>query len=110
MNILLCGCNGRMGKAVAAACCGEDKIVAGIDVTDANASFPVYKSIFEVREKAEDLAEKAKKEINEFDINDFKKKADDLKEEIEDAIEEAAEEAKKEVEEVKEEIKEEDGE
>lgn len=64
----------------------------------------------EVREKAEDLAEKAKKEINEFDINDFKKKADDLKEEIEDAIEEASEEAKKEVEEVKEEIKEEDGE
>ena len=38
-------------------------------------------------------SEKAKKEINEFDINDFKKKADDLKEEIEDAIEEAAEEA-----------------
>jgi 4-hydroxy-tetrahydrodipicolinate reductase len=53
MNILLCGCNGRMGKAVAAACGGEDKIVAGIDVTDANASFPVYKSIFEVREKAD---------------------------------------------------------
>lgn len=53
MNILLCGCNGRMGKAVAAACGGEDKIVAGIDVTEGNASFPVYKSIFEVREKAD---------------------------------------------------------
>ena len=46
LNILLCGCGGRMGAAVAAAAeAAGDRIVAGIDVNPAAASpYPVYAS------------------------------------------------------------------
>lgn len=53
MNILLCGCNGRMGKAVAEACGKDDVIIAGVDITSEEKQFPVYKSIFDVRENAD---------------------------------------------------------
>ena len=56
-NIILCGCGGRMGKAIAAVAVGECEIVAGIDV---NASalcaalpFPVYESINDFPGKAD---------------------------------------------------------
>ncbi len=44
LNILLCGCGGRMGAAVAAAAeAAGDRIVAGVDINPASASpYPVY--------------------------------------------------------------------
>ena len=48
MNLILCGCSGRMGKAVAELCSQntELKIVAGVDAVPlSGASFPVYSSI-----------------------------------------------------------------
>ena len=51
INILLTGCNGRMGKAVAESVDNNDNctIVAGIDVNDANTAsqFPTFLSIDE---------------------------------------------------------------
>ena len=47
-RILLCGCNGKMGRVIAA-CVKERedcKIVAGIDIhTDPFGDFPVYASL-----------------------------------------------------------------
>ena len=43
MDILLCGCGGHMGRAVAAAAAAGHRIVAGIDrCTDGSFPFPVY--------------------------------------------------------------------
>ena len=44
LNILLCGCGGRMGAAViAAATAAGDRIVAGVDINPAAESpFPIY--------------------------------------------------------------------
>lgn len=44
LNIILCGCGGRMGAAVAAAAeAAGDRIVAGVDINPASASpYPVY--------------------------------------------------------------------
>ncbi|MBQ5841290.1 MAG: 4-hydroxy-tetrahydrodipicolinate reductase [Clostridia bacterium] len=42
MRILLCGCTGRMGRAVAAKAAGEHTVVAGIDTREAELTFPVY--------------------------------------------------------------------
>ena len=46
LNILLCGCGGRMGAAVVeAACAAGDRVVAGVDINPAVSSpFPVYAS------------------------------------------------------------------
>ena len=48
-EIILCGCGGRMGKAVAEAAIGDYSIVAGVDVNAtavaAASSFPVYEKI-----------------------------------------------------------------
>ena len=46
LNILLCGCGGRMGAAVAAAATAAgDRIVAGVDVCPtAAAPYPVFTS------------------------------------------------------------------
>ncbi len=41
MNILLCGCMGRMGHAVTAAAT-EDTVVAGVDAVCGDAPYPVY--------------------------------------------------------------------
>ena len=51
ISILLCGCNGRMGKAVAAAAAASDgayQIIAGVDIhPDAASPFPIYATPFE---------------------------------------------------------------
>ena len=52
-NIILHGCCGRMGRAVAAAAAGRDdcKIVAGVDIAGtAQGDFPVYKNLSDIPE------------------------------------------------------------
>lgn len=59
INVILCGCGGRMGKAVteAAALGNKIRIVAGVDINAASVgsvcSFPVYQSISEFPGKAD---------------------------------------------------------
>ncbi len=55
-DIILCGCNGHMGKTIIEIVFGRDdvNIVAGVDIkNDLTASFPVYSSIINVKEKAD---------------------------------------------------------
>ena len=55
-NIILCGCNGKMGAAVQnfAGQREDCAIVAGVDISGkANSAFPVYTSISEVKESAQ---------------------------------------------------------
>lgn len=50
MNLILCGCSGRMGKAVAELCASNSgiNIVAGVDTAPlSGASFPVFTSILD---------------------------------------------------------------
>ena len=49
IKILLSGCFGRMGSAVISAACenGKIEIISGVDITEGESSFPVYKSIFD---------------------------------------------------------------
>lgn len=56
VNIILCGCGGKMGAAVQQAVAGRDdcKIVAGVDISAfQNPDFPTYKSISDVCEIAD---------------------------------------------------------
>lgn len=56
VNVIISGALGRMGKAIADIIAQEEymKVVAGVDVTeDANLGFPVFKSISDVKEKAD---------------------------------------------------------
>ncbi|MBQ9802713.1 MAG: 4-hydroxy-tetrahydrodipicolinate reductase [Clostridia bacterium] len=55
LNILLCGCNGRMGAALsAAAAAAGDRIVAGVDLNPTAAgSYPIYTSPEEFEGKAD---------------------------------------------------------
>ena len=55
LNILLCGCGGRMGAAVAAAAAAAgDRIVAGVDINPAESSpYPVFTSPEEFPGKAD---------------------------------------------------------
>lgn len=56
MKIIICGCNGKMGKAITKATQKYDncKIVAGVDkVIDPQSSFSTYNSINNVKEKAD---------------------------------------------------------
>lgn len=54
LKILLCGCNGRMGRALAAAAnAAGDTVVAGVDVTPAEAAYPVFGSISEYTGEAD---------------------------------------------------------
>lgn len=58
MKIILCGCNGKMGKAILDISKKYDncEISAGVDkVVNQNATFPVYDSIHNVQEKADVL-------------------------------------------------------
>lgn len=58
VDIILCGCNGKMGSAVQAAISqrADCRIVAGVDVTgQARSEFPVYATPKEVRESADVL-------------------------------------------------------
>lgn len=55
-NLILCGCNGKMGAAVQNFVNQREDctIVAGVDISGkANEAFPVYKSIGEVKETAQ---------------------------------------------------------
>lgn len=51
-SILLCGANGKMGRAVDSIVTADNdaKIVAGIDLNDNGNSYPIYKSIYDVKE------------------------------------------------------------
>ncbi|MBQ2385248.1 MAG: 4-hydroxy-tetrahydrodipicolinate reductase [Clostridia bacterium] len=56
IKVILSGCGGRMGKAVAAAVGNEVRIVAGVDVNAASidaSDFPIYESIMEFSDKAD---------------------------------------------------------
>jgi 4-hydroxy-tetrahydrodipicolinate reductase len=56
IKVILSGCGGRMGKAVAAAAGSEARIVAGVDVNAASigaSDFPIYESITEFSDKAD---------------------------------------------------------
>ena len=53
-NIILCGCSGRMGKAIVAAAKNDCTIVAGVDINASSAgSFPVYEKISDFPGKAD---------------------------------------------------------
>ncbi|MCR5725846.1 MAG: 4-hydroxy-tetrahydrodipicolinate reductase [Lachnospiraceae bacterium] len=55
VNIIFCGCYGRMGNAVRQIIkdTPDMEIVAGVDITEGTAEFPVYKSIADVKETAD---------------------------------------------------------
>lgn len=53
MNIILCGCCGRMGNAVVNALKDGDRVSAGVDIVEKACDFPVYNNIFDVTEKAD---------------------------------------------------------
>ena len=55
MKILLIGACGKMGTCVAETVSPPDKIVCGIDSSPKPASFPVYESLSDVRERADVL-------------------------------------------------------
>ena len=56
-DIILCGCGGRMGKAITAAAKNDCAIVAGIDINasalSTACSFPVYEKISDFPGKAD---------------------------------------------------------
>ena len=56
-NIILCGCGGRMGKAIVAAAKNDCTIVAGVDINASDLSavsnFPVYEKISDFPGKAD---------------------------------------------------------
>ena len=55
INIIFCGCFGRMGNAVRQIVkdSSDAVIVAGVDICDGSAEFPVYKTITDVKESAD---------------------------------------------------------
>ena len=54
-RVIFCGCYGRMGNAVRQIVKDEKdmEIVAGVDIMDGSAEFPVYKTISDVKEAAD---------------------------------------------------------
>ena len=56
-NIILCGCGGRMGKAITAAAKKDCTIVAGVDINasalSAACDFPIYEKISDFPDKAD---------------------------------------------------------
>lgn len=55
-DIILCGCNGKMGRVITACVNSRDdaRIVAGVDInTDTLSSYPVYDSFDKITEKAD---------------------------------------------------------
>ena len=56
-NVILCGCGGRMGKAIIAAADKDTEIVAGVDINAtalaSAVSFPVYENISDFPGKAD---------------------------------------------------------
>lgn len=60
INIILCGCNGHMGKTIADVVKSRDdiKIVAGVDIkNDLTADYPVYNNISSVNESADAIVD-----------------------------------------------------
>ena len=55
VRVIFCGCYGRMGNAVRQIIKDEAdmEIVAGVDIMDGTAEFPVYKTIADVKEEAD---------------------------------------------------------
>lgn len=55
VKIIFCGCFGRMGNAVRQIVkdSSDAVIVAGVDICDGSAEFPVYKAITDVKESAD---------------------------------------------------------
>lgn len=55
VELILCGCAGKMGAAVQAAVAAREdcQIVAGVDLRQGAAVFPVYEDLAQVREKAD---------------------------------------------------------
>ena len=55
VRIIFCGCYGRMGNAVRQIIkdTSDMEIVAGVDITEGTAEFPVYASITDVKETAD---------------------------------------------------------
>lgn len=60
-SIILCGCGGRMGKAITAAAQNEYDIVAGVDINASSlaaaCSFPVYENISDFTGKADAIVD-----------------------------------------------------
>lgn len=54
-NIILCGCNGKMGQVITQAVSERDdcKIVCGVDFNTNSDSYPVYKTFEEIKENAD---------------------------------------------------------
>lgn len=54
-KIILCGCNGKMGNVIQNVIASRAgcEIVAGVDLNAAGGAFPMYKTIGDVREKAD---------------------------------------------------------
>lgn len=54
-NIILCGCNGKMGQVITQAVSERDdcKIVCGVDLNTNSDSYPVYKTFEEIKENAD---------------------------------------------------------
>ncbi len=57
IKIILSGCSGKLGSAIAKQAQGGDRfsVVCGVDVKEAEAQFPVYRSFGEIREEADVL-------------------------------------------------------
>lgn len=56
VNILLCGCQGNMGKMITQTASERSdlKIIAGVDIkNDLSTDYPIYNNIFDVKEKAD---------------------------------------------------------
>lgn len=55
VNVILCGCNGRMGHVIRNLVSEHEdmSIVAGVDVTDGDGSLPVYRYAKDVTQKAD---------------------------------------------------------
>ena len=55
-KIILCGCQGNMGKTITSLACERDDIaiVAGVDIkNDLTTEYPIYSKINDVKEKAD---------------------------------------------------------
>ena len=57
IRIILSGCSGKLGTAIAAQAAGSDKfaVVCGVDLRESEKPFPVYPSFDEVKEEADVL-------------------------------------------------------
>ena len=54
-RIILCGANGKMGKVIQDVVSKREncEIIAGVDIHTESSAFPVYKTIYDVKEEAD---------------------------------------------------------